>query len=109
MEVLLHRKHQCFILWYAFDFVAPFACHLHSGFYSLCTSIHGQHHVEAEHLRNKLGEAGENIVVESATAERQSRSLLSQGLDEFWVTMTLVHGAVCGEEVEIVLAFWVPD
>lgn len=69
----------------------------------------GRDHVEAEQLGGILCKAREHIVVESATAQSQPRGLLSEGLDKLGVAVTLVDGAVGGEEVEVVLALGVPD
>ena len=35
--------------------------------------------------------------------------LLAQGLDEFWMAMALVDGAVGGQAVDVVLSLRVPD
>jgi hypothetical protein len=109
VEILFDSEYESLIVWYALDFVAPLARNLHGRLHSLCASIHWEDHVETEHFSSVLGEAGKDIVVEGATAKRQSRGLLSQRLHELRVAVALVHGAVCGEEVEIVLAFRIPD
>lgn len=108
MEVLLHREHQRLVLWNAFYFVTPLPRNLHRRLHSLSSRVHGKDHVEPEQLGGILCEAWKHIVVECAAAESQSRRLLSEGLDELRVAMALIHGAVCGEEVEVVLVFWVP-
>jgi hypothetical protein len=109
VEVLLDREDQSLVLGDALDFVSPLARNLHCGLNSLSTSVHGQDHVESKQLGGVLGEAWEHIVVEGTTAESQSRSLLSQSLDELRVAVALVDGAVCGKEVKVVVFLGVPD
>lgn len=108
MEVLLHGENQCLVLWNTLYFVTPLSRNLHRRLHSLSSRVHGQDHVESEEFGGILGEAWEYIVVECAATEGQSRSLLGEGLDELGVAMALIHGAVRGEEVEIVLVFWIP-
>jgi hypothetical protein len=72
MEILLHRKHQSLILRYALNLVSPLPRNLNGRLDSLRACVHGQNHIESKHARRELGEAGEDIVVEGATAERQS-------------------------------------
>ena len=109
MEILFYRKYQGLVLRNTLDLVSPLARNLHCGLNSLSTSVHGQDHVESEQLGGVLSEPREHIVVERTTAEGQSRSLLSQSLDELRVAVALVDGAVCGKEVKVVLLLGVPD
>jgi hypothetical protein len=95
-------------MWYAFRFVSPLPRNLDSSLYCFCSCVHWQHHVESEQLGDECGESRENIIVEGAAAECQSRRLLGQCLNKFGVAMALVHGAVCREEVEVVFAFGIP-
>src|SRR4051794_2476200 len=85
MEVLLHREDQCLVLWNTLDLVPPLARNLDGRLYGLGARVHGEQHVEAEELGGVFGEAGEDIVVEGAAAERQARGLLRQRLDELGV------------------------
>lgn len=94
MEVLLNGEDQSLVLWYSFDLVSPLARDLDCGLNSLGACVHRQNHVEPEQLSGVLGEAWEHVVVESTTAKRQSRSLLSQGLDKLRVAVALVDSAV---------------
>jgi hypothetical protein len=94
VKVLLHREDQSLILWDSLDLVSPLARDLDCGLNSLSARVHRQNHVEAEKLGGILGEAWEYIVVESTTAKRQPRSLLSQGLDKLRVAVALVDSAV---------------
>jgi hypothetical protein len=41
MEVLCDGEYERLVLWYALDFVAPLARHLHGGLYCLGASVHG--------------------------------------------------------------------
>jgi hypothetical protein len=109
VEILLYGEDQRLVLLDTLDFVTPLARDLDSCLNGLCTSVHGQDHVEAEQLGGIFGEAREDIVVEGATAEGQPRSLLSESLDKLGVAVALVDGAVGGEEVEVVLALGVPN
>lgn len=109
VEVLLYREDQRLVLRDTLDFVSPFARDLDGRLNRLGASVHGKDHVEAEQLGGILCKAREHIVVESATAQSQPRGLLSEGLDKLGVAVTLIDGAVGGEEVEVVLALGVPD
>jgi hypothetical protein len=108
MEVLRHREDQSLILRYSLDLVAPLARDLDRSLHRLGSRVHGQDQVEAKQLGGIFGEAWEDIVVECSAAERQARCLLGQRLDKLGMAVALVHGRVCGEEVEVVFAFWVP-
>lgn len=109
MEVLLYGEDQSLVLRNALDLVTPLARNLDCCLDCLRSSVHWEDHVKAKELGRVLSEAWEHIVVECPTAEGQSRCLLGQCLDELGVAVALVHGAVCGEEVEVVLALGVPD
>lgn len=104
MEVLLGGEDPGLVLRNALDLVSPFACNLDSGLHSLSTSVHGQNHLETQHRSDLLGKAREDIVVECARAQRESRGLGNESLDKFGVAVTLVHSTVGGEEIEVVLA-----
>ena len=108
VEVLLDREDQSLVLRDSFNLVSPLARNLDCGLNSLSTSVHGQDHVKAKQLRGVLSEAWEHIVVERATAESQSRSLLCKSLDKLGVAVALVHSAVRREEVKIVLLLRIP-
>ena len=109
MEILRGRKDQCLSLWNALDFVCPLPRNLDRRLNSLRTSVHWQDHVISEDRLDLLCPFREHIVVECSRGEGESLSLFAQSLDEFRVAMTLVDGAVGGEEVEVVFAFGVPD
>jgi hypothetical protein len=94
MEVLLHREDQRLVLRDALDLVTPLARNLDCRLDRFRACVHGQDHVEAEQLGGIFGEAREDIVVESSTAQGQPRRLLSQRLDELGVAVALVDGAV---------------
>ena len=109
MEIFLHREDQRFVLRNALDLVSPLASNLDGCLDGFGTCVHGQDHVKAKQFRRILSKAGEDVIVECTAAECQARCLLSQGLDEFRVAVTLVDGAVCREEVEIMFALRIPD
>jgi hypothetical protein len=95
VEVLLCREDPGLVLGNALDLVSPLTRNLDSGLHSLSTGVHGQDHLETQHRSDLLSKAREDIVVECARAERQSRGLGNESLDEFGVAVALVHGAVC--------------
>lgn len=47
--------------------------------------------------------------MECARRQGQTAGLLSQGLDQLWMAVALVDSTVSGEEVNVVLAFGIPD
>ncbi len=93
----------------ALDLVGPLAGDLDGGLDGLGARVHGQHHVEAEDAADLLGPHGEHVVVEGARAEGQAAGLFGEGAHQLRVAVTLVDGAVGGQEVEVVLALGVPD
>lgn len=109
MEVLGGSKDEGLVLRNTLDLVCPLASNLDGSLDGLSTGAHGQTHVVAENLLDLLGPLGEDIVVESARAEGEAAGLLSQGLDKLRVAVTLVDGAVGGEEVEVLVSLGVPD
>jgi len=108
VEVLLHAEHQRLVLGNALGLVSPLARNLDGRLHGFCAGVHGQHHVEAGHARDLLGELGEDIVVECSAAEGQAAGLVDKSLDELRVTMALVHSRVCRKEVKVVLSLGVP-
>lgn len=94
MEVLFRAENKRLVMRDALDLVSPLPRDFDGCLDSLSSSVHGKHHVEAKKIRDILGESREYIVVEGSAAKRQSRSLLGQGFDEFWVAMTLVNSTV---------------
>jgi hypothetical protein len=105
MEVAVHAKDIGLVLWYAFDLVSPLASDFDGRFYSFCSCVHGQHHTIAEHFRDLLSKLREYIIVESPATQGQDLGLFGQSLYEFRVAMALVYGAVCGQEVQVMVFF----
>ena len=105
VKVLCHTQYQRLVLRDLLRLVSPLPCDLDGRLDCLGTGVHGEDHLETEKLCDKLGEFGEDIVVEGSRAQGQSGSLLSQSLDELRVAMTLIDGTICGEEVQILLAW----
>ena len=108
VEVLRHAQHNGLVRRHALGLVRPFARNLYGRLDSLGASVHGQDHVEAEELGDKLSEAREDVVVKRARAQRQPRRLLRESLDQLRVAVALVDGAVGRQEVQVVLALRVP-
>lgn len=109
MEVVSHAEYMGLALWDPLDLVCPLSRDLDSCLNGLGTSVHGQHHIIAEEVADLCGPYGEHIIVKGSRAQREATSLLSQGFDQLRVTVALVDGAVGREEIEIVLALWIPD
>lgn len=109
MKVVESREDQSLSFGHLLDLVCPLARNLDGRLYRLSTGVHGKHHVIAEQLLHLLRPDGEDVVVECARGQGQPPSLLSEGLDQLRVTMALVHGTVCGQEVEVVLSLGIPD
>jgi len=105
MEIVLHAKDICLILRYSLDLVSPLASDFDGRFYGFGPSVHGQHHIISEHFGGLLRKLGENVIVKSSATQRQYLGLLRQSLYEFRVTVALIHGAVCGQEVEVMISF----
>lgn len=101
MEVLFRTEYQGLVMRNALGFVSPLPRDLDSSLYSLSSSVHGQHHVEAKQLCDIFGKSWEHIVVKGSAAEGQSRSLLGQGFDELWVAVALIDCTVGRQEIEI--------
>lgn len=99
MEVLGHTQDQCLILWYTLRFIAPFPRYLHGSLNRLCASVHWQDHVKSKEIGNEFGKAWEYIVIEGTRAQRQSRCLLCQGLDELRMTVSLVNSTIGRKKV----------
>lgn len=109
MEVVSDAENPSLVLLDAFDLVGPLAGNLDGSLGGLDTSVHRQDHVVAKDLANLLCPLGEDIVVKSAGAQGQAAGLLSQSFDELGVAVTLVDSTVSGKEVEVLVAFGVPD
>lgn len=109
MEVVLCTQDDSFVFRNSLDLVSPFTGNLDTGLNGLGASVHGHHHVKAKVAGNKLGKAGEDVIVECTGAQSYSRSLVYQCSNQFGVAMALVHSGVGGEEVKVVTTFGVPD
>lgn len=72
VEVLLDREDEGFVLGNALDLVSPFPGDLYGSLDRFGARVHGQNHLEAQHLGDKLGEAGEDIIVKCARAESET-------------------------------------
>jgi hypothetical protein len=109
VEVILSTQDHRLVLRDTLDLVSPLASDLDTRLDRLGTRVHGHDHVEAKVAGDELGEAGEDVIVESAGAQSQPRSLVHQSSDQLGVAVTLIHSRVRGEEVEIVTSLGIPD
>ena len=109
MEVLSGSKDKSLTLSNLLDLIGPLTSNLDGSLDGLGTSVHGQDHVVAESAAHLGSPDGEDVIVESARAQGQPTSLLSEGLDQLGMTVALVDGAVGREEVEVVVALGIPD
>jgi hypothetical protein len=105
VEIVLHTKDVCLILWYSLDLVSPLASDFDGGFHGFGSRIHGQHHIIAEHFGDLLSKLWEHIIVEGSATQGQDLGLVCQGLYEFRVAVALIYGTVCGQEVQVMLFF----
>ena len=108
MKIVLGTKNHRLILWDSLNLISPLTRDLDACLDGFSTSVHGQDHVIAKELGDKLGESGENVIVEGAGAEGQSRCLVAEGSYELGVAMALVDGGVGRQKVEVVVAFGIP-
>lgn len=94
VEVFGNGKDESLALLNTLDLVCPFAGNLDGGLGGFGASVHRQHHVVSKDSAHLLRPLGEDIVVEGAGAQRETRSLLGESLDELGVAVPLVDGAV---------------
>ena len=93
----------------ALHIVRPLSGDFDGGFDRFCTRVHGQDLVVAEVLGHELLIRPKNAVVKGAGGEGQLRGLVLHRLHDPRMAMPLVHGAVRAQEVEVLLAFHVPN
>jgi hypothetical protein len=72
VKVFLGRKDPGLVLWNALDLVSPLSRNLDGSLDGFGASVHGQHHLEAQHRGDLFGETREHIVVECAGTEGES-------------------------------------
>jgi len=87
----------------------PLAGHLDGRLDPLGAAVHGQETVVAGEAADLLAETAQLVVAEGARAEGETRRLLGYDLDELRMAVALVDRRIGGEEVEVALAFDVPD
>lgn len=109
VEVVLRAQDDRLVLRNTLDLISPLTSDLNTGLDSLCTRVHGQNHIEAEVLSDKLGEAWKDIVVEGTRAQSDPRRLVHESGDQLRVAVALVDRRVCGQEVQVVTTLGVPD
>lgn len=109
VEIVLSTQNQGLVLRDALNLVPPLPRDLNARLDSLRAGVHGQNHVIAKELGDELGEFGEHVIVERAGAESQAGGLVTESGHDLRVAMALVDGGVGGQEVEIVIAFGIPD
>ncbi len=66
VKVLRHTQNYSFIWWDLFGFVTPLPRYFERCFYSLCSSVHGKHHIKVKEFCYKFGKAGEDIVIKGS-------------------------------------------
>lgn len=89
--------------------VAPSADEFDGGLDRLGARVHEKDLLVVGRLAKIAREVAELVVVEGAGAQSQAVELLLGGGDDAGVTVAEVDGAVAGEEVEVSVAFGVPD
>ena len=109
MEVVLRTQNNGLVLGNTLDLVSPLASDLDAGLDGFRAGVHGQHQIKAKVFSNKFGKPGENVIVESPGAQRQTRGLLNQRFNQLGMTMTLVHSRVGRQKIKIVTTFWIPN
>jgi hypothetical protein len=109
VEVVLSAQDNRLVLRDTLHLVSPLPSDLDTRLDRLGTRVHGQDHVEAEVAGDELRKAGEDVIVECARAQGHPRRLVHQCGHQLGVAVTLIHGRVRREKVEIVTSLGVPD
>lgn len=109
MEVVFRTQDDRLVLRNTLNLVSPLTSDLNTGLDSLGARVHGQNHIEAEVLSDKLGETWEDIVIKSTRAQSDPRRLLNESSHQLRVAVALVDRRVCGQEVKVVTTLGVPD
>ena len=108
MEVAVADDDQRLVLRNALDHVTPAAGQLQGGLHGFGAGVHRQQLVVAEELGGKFLVRAEAVVVEGAGGQAQILGLVSKGLHDLRMAMTLVDSGVCRQEIEIAFAVDIP-
>lgn len=81
------------------DVVAPSPGEFNGRFSAFNARIHGQDSVVSKVLGDKGGIFAEGIIVKGPAGEGEFLGLIDQGLDDFGMAMTLIHGRVRRKEL----------
>ena len=93
----------------AFFLVAPLAGQLQGGFHGFGPGIHHQGLVVAEQFAELLLSGPQLVIKKCPRRKRELLRLLGERPDDVRVAVSLVHGRVGREKVEIMLAVYVPE
>lgn len=91
MEVILNAKNNSLTFGDSLLHICPLPGKLHGSLDGFGSGVHWEHHVVAEHLRDLLGEAPKDAVVEGPRREGEFLGLLNEGGDDLRVAMPLLH------------------
>lgn len=109
VEVVLSTENNGLVFGDTFDLVTPLPSNLDAGFDGLGTRVHGEDHVKAKVLGDKLCKTGKYIIVEGTGTEGDTRGLVDESGDQLRVAVTLIDGGVGREEIKIVPTFGIPN
>ena len=108
-KVVLGKNNAGLAVGNALDIVTPPTGQLDGRFTTFDARVHGQDAVVTKVLGNEFGIFTEGVIVKGATRQGELVGLVDQGLNDFGMTMPLVDGRVCRQEIVILLAVDVKD
>lgn len=91
MEVVLNAKNNSLAFGDSLLHVCPLPGKLHSSLNGFGSSVHWEHHVIAEHLRDLLGKAPKDAIVKGPRGKGELLGLLNEGSDDLGVAMPLLN------------------
>ena len=108
VEIAVTHNDQGLVLRNAFDHVTPAAGQFQGGLHRFGAGVHRQQLVVAEELGGEFLVRAEAVVIEGAGGQAQILGLVGEGLDDLRVAVTLVHGRISREKIEIAFAVDIP-